>query len=147
MNRTQKETIVNLICMLFNIGIVFYLFVSLFVLKRLPGGFDFFCVLVAVILILIGVVIFLRRKQSPTETDSDERDGLIKKRAVMVSFVSGWLLLAAASVIPRFVVGVDGMVPVWLLPIINITVFLLAMVVYCVAVLVQYGLENKGEKS
>ena len=145
MNKTQKEAIVNLICMLFNIGIVFYLFVSLFVIKRFPGGFDFFCVLVAVILILIGAVIFIRRKQSPAEIDSDERDGLIKKRAVMVSFVSGWLLLAAASVIPRFVVGMDGMVPVWLLPIINITVFLLAMVVYCVAVLVQYG--RGGQKS
>ena len=138
MNKSQREAVINLICMLFNIGIVFYLFVSLFIMKRFPGGFDLFCVLAAAILMLVGAFVFIRRKQSPAEIDSDERDGLIKKRAVMVSFVSGWLLLAAASVIPRFVVGMDGMIPVWLLPIINITVFLLAMVIYCVAVLVQY---------
>jgi len=146
MNKTQKEAIVNLICMLFNLGIFIYLFVSLFVIKRFPGGFDFFCVLAAASLIVIGGFVYIRRKQSPAEVDSDERDGLIKKRAVTVSFVSSGLLLAAASVIPRFVVGMDGMVPVWLLPFINITVFLLAMVVYCVAVLVQYGWGGKSGK-
>ena len=146
MNKTQKEAIVNLICMLFNIGIVIYLYISLFVIKRLPGGFDLFCVLIAAILLIVGAFVYIRRKQSPAEVDSDERDGLIKKRAVMVSFVSGWILLAAASVIPRFVVGMDGMVPVWFLPFINITVFLLAMVVYCVAVLVQYIYGGKSGK-
>lgn len=139
MNKTQKEAIINLICMLFNIGIILYLYVSLFVIKRFPGGFDLFCVLAMAILIMVGAFVYIRRKQSPAEIDSDERDRLIKKRAVMVSFVSGWLLLAAASVIPRFIVGMDGMVPVWLLPFINITVFLLAMVILCVAVLIQYG--------
>jgi hypothetical protein len=57
-------------------------------------------------------VIWLRRKQSPKEVDSDERDKLIQSRAVLVAFVSVWILLFAVSIIPRLVLGEDGSIPV-----------------------------------
>ena len=138
MNKTQKEAWVNLICMLFNMGIIASLFVSLFIIRRFPNAFDAFCVIAFGIIMVVGSFIFIRKKQSPKEVDSDERDSLLKKRAVMISYVSGWLLLAAASVIPRFIVGQDGWIPVWSLPFINIIVFLLALSIYNIAVLIQY---------
>ncbi len=91
--------------------------------------------------------VWLRIKQSPAEVNSDERDELIKKRAVLVSFASVWILLIAATIIPWFAVGQDGSIPVCLLPIINFGVFLIVMLVHSIAVLVQYGWGGKdGEK-
>ncbi len=78
-----------------------------------------------------------------SEVESDERDDLIKKRAVIASFVTVWILLAGVTVVPRFVVGIKGLIPVWLLAFINLGVFLGAVLVYLVAVLVQYGWGGK----
>ena len=45
------------------------------------------------ILLFMGIsAVFLRMKQSPAEVDSDERDSLIKKRAVSACFVSVWII-------------------------------------------------------
>ena len=147
MNKTQKVAWFNLVGILLCFAVLGHLFVEIFILKRLPEGFGRFFGLLAYCLLLGGAFIFLRRKQSPAEVDSDERDNLIKKRAVIASFVSVWVLLAAATIIPRFVVGVEGSIPVWLLAFINLGVLLIALLVYSVAVLVQYGWRDKdGEK-
>lgn len=90
--------------------------------------------------------VWLRIKQSPTEVNSDERDELIKKRAVLVSFAAVWILLIATTIIPWFAVGQDGSIPVCLLPIINFGVFLIVALVHSVAVLIQYGWGGKDEK-
>jgi len=100
-----------------------------------------------VILFFMGIsAVLLRIKQSRAEVDFDERDNSIKKNAVLVSFVSLWVLLFAASIIPGFVAGDAGSIPVCLLPIINFGVFLIVMLVYSVAILVQYGWEIKEKK-
>ena len=93
-----------------------------------------------VILFFMGIsAVLLRIKQSRAEVDFDERDNSIKKNAVLVSFISLWVLLFAASIIPSFVAGDAGSIPVCLLPIINLGVFLIVMLVYSTAILVQYG--------
>jgi len=147
MNKTQRGALINLIGALFNIGIVMLLFTRIVILKSLPGIPD--AVLVFVVCGIAGVacILFYRKKQSAVEVESDERDSLIKKRAVMVSFVSTFLFLAIASIVPGFIVGGGGSIPVFLLPIINVCVLVLAMLVYSVAVLVQYYTGSKGEKS
>ena len=106
-------------------------------------------ILLSILLILgfLGMsAIFIFRKQSPAEVAFDERDNLIKKKAVRVSFVSLLILLFAASIVPSIIVGDWGSIPASLLPIINFNVFLIAMLIYSIAVLVQYG-RSKGEKS
>ena len=46
-----------------------------------------------VILFFMGIsVVLLRIKQSRAEVDFDERDNSIKKNAVLVSFISLWVL-------------------------------------------------------
>lgn len=93
-----------------------------------------------VILFFMGIsAVLLRIKQSRAEVDFDERDNSIKKNAVLVSFISLWVLLFTASIIPSFVAGDEGSIPVCLLPIINLGVFLIVMLVYSAAILVQYG--------
>ena len=100
-----------------------------------------------ILVFLAGGVAFVHWKRKPSEVNFDERDNSVRKNAVLVAFVSLWVLLFAASIIPSFVAGDEGSIQVCLLPIINIGVFLIVMLVYSVAVLVQYGWGNKGEIS
>jgi len=93
-----------------------------------------------------GGVAFVHWKRKPSNVDFDERDNSVRKNAVLVAFVSLWLLLFAASVIPTFVAGDAGSIQVCLLPIINIGVFVVVMLVYSVAVLVQYNWRKKGNE-
>jgi len=147
MNKTQKTAWFNLASALLCIVISVWVAIEILVLHRIPEGIIRFWPVPVFCLFMAVSIILLRRRQSPAEVDSDERDNLIKKRAVIVSFVSVWILLFAASIIPRFIVGEKGTIAVWLLPIINLGVLLIVMLVYSVAVLVHYGREGKGEKS
>ncbi len=96
---------------------------------------------------LAGGVTFVDWKRKPSNVDFDERDNSVRKNAVLVSVVSLWILLFASSIIPSFVAGDEGSIQVCLLPIINLGVFVVVMLIYSLAVLVQYGRRAKGEKS
>ena len=147
MNKTQKGSWYAISISLLSLALGIYMIVEIAVLRRSPEGFGRFFWLPAFLLITGIAIFFIRKKQSPVEVDSDERDNLIKKRAVLAAFVSVWIILSAVTIIPRFIVGSDGSVPIWLLPIINIGVFYIVLLVYSVAVLIQYGWGDKnGEK-
>jgi len=139
MNKTQKIAWFNLMGTLLCLALGIYIAVEVFILRRLPEGFGRFWGLPAFWLVTGIAIIFLRKKHSPAEVDCDERDNFIKRRVVLASFVSVWILLFTSSMIPRFIVGKDGSIPVWTLPIINLGVFFIVMLVYSAAILVQYG--------
>ncbi|MHC4068043.1 MAG: hypothetical protein ACYS18_01765 [Planctomycetota bacterium] len=145
MNRTQKSAWCMLMASLFLIFFGILLFVEIAVLKSF---FTFLHRFIALILVCLFVpyLIFLLKKQSPTEVESDERDRLIMKRAILASFVSVWIMLAGVCIIPRFIVGETGAIPVYVLTFINLGIFMIAMLVYNVAVLVQYGWGGKDEQ-
>jgi uncharacterized membrane protein YwzB len=140
MNKTQKGAWVSLIISLLFIAInIWAMSTSNFNLtdfeqrtsRGLPMWLGF--------IVAVAAVVFMRRKQSPAETGSDERDELIKRRAVLVSFVAVWVLLIIACVIPRFIVGKDGSIPVSILPLIVLGIVLIVLSIFSAAVLVQYG--------
>ncbi len=145
MNKTQKGAWFSLAAGLTCIASFGDIFVQFFILKKLPGLTGIWPLLAAYCMLLGIPIIFLRKKQSPTEVDRDERDSLIEKRAVIAAFVSVWILLFAATIIPRFIVGIDGAIPVWSLAFINVGIVLVVLFVYSLAVLVQYGRGSKEE--
>jgi hypothetical protein len=147
MNKTQKGAWFGMASSLFCIGLVSYGGIRIFVFKSMPGCLGVFWTLGIYCVFMVISMFFLRKKQSPGEVEADERDKAIMKRAVLACFISVWVLLATVSVIPRLVVGIDGSIPVWLIPIMNLGVMFAAMLVYSVAVLVQYGWSGKGERS
>ena len=138
---------VNLATLLLFLVMGAYMTVEIVVMRRVPDGLGRFFWLPAFLLITGIAIYFIRRKQSPAEVDSDERDEVIKKRAVLAAFVSVWIVLLTLSVIPRFIVGPDGSIPIWLLPILNVGVFYIVFLVYSVAVLIQYSRQAKGQSS
>jgi Na+/melibiose symporter-like transporter len=148
MNKTQKGA-------WFTLGVAILLLVFLAIIYAgmlAPGGRTAGIGLVIIwsgfiLVFLAGGAAFVHWKRKPSNVDFDERDNSVRKNAVLAAFVGLWVLLFAASIIPSFVAGDAGSIQVCLLPIINICVFVVVMLIYSVAVLVQYGSGGKGDKS
>ena len=143
MNKTQKGAWFSLAGALLFIILCTYLGVDMFIMRRLPNKNLAWAVAIFCVLFVGAGLVWSRRKRSPTEADSDERDKFIEKRAVLVSFISVWVLLAAETIIPRFIIGLDGSIPVWMLAIMNVAILYVAMAIYYAAVLIQYGWGGK----
>ena len=147
MNKTQKGAWFTLVVGLLCFAIIIYTVVKIFIFKSLPEGFGIFWPLASVWLLIGTTIFFMRKKQSPVEVKSDERDNLIQKRAALVCFVLVWILLIISYVILWHIVGLDGSIPLYILPFIYLGVFFAAILVYNVAVLVQYGWGGGGNKN
>jgi len=144
MNKTQKMAWFSLAIFSFSIVLAGYNFYCEFVAKKLPdsflgrhwSAFVFFA-------IFIPTIILLRKKQSPAEVDSDERDALIRKKALLTSYTSVWILFIISILILCLVIGPNGTMAVWVFPLIILEVFFIAMIIYSIAILVQYGWGGK----
>jgi uncharacterized membrane protein len=123
-----------------------YVFFQLFVLKKTPGFAGRFLPLAVLILVGGTLFIWVLKRQSPKEPGADERDKLIDNRAAMAAFVSALIVFLAISGIPRLVLGDDGCIPAWSLPLINFGAFIIVTMIYFAAILIQYGCGPKGEK-
>ena len=77
----------------------------------------------------------------------DERDRLINRRAALAGFGTSYLLVGLACMIPFFILGPKASISVIWLPYIFGVAGLGMFFVHSVAILVQYGWRNKGEKS
>jgi len=146
MNRMQKIAWVNLIgCFLvaMQIGFLAYLMLTPSKVKYLKAA----AVLLPGILVLfIGYFCFiLRKKQSPAEPDVDERDKLISIKAAQVALISLCILLYIATAIPILMFGIDGSLPLYMLPLINVSIFMIALTIYNATILILYGRGNKWE--
>ena len=148
MNKTQKNAWFSLAIFSFSIALAGYNFYCEFVVKKLPDSFlSRHWSVLAFLVIFIPAMILLRKKQSPAEVDSDEQDVLIRKKALVASYTSVWILFIISILILWLAIGPGGTIAVWLFPFIILEVFFIAMIIYSIAILVQYGRESKGEKS
>ncbi|MHC4665189.1 MAG: hypothetical protein ACYS9T_04425 [Planctomycetota bacterium] len=93
-----------------------------------------------------SLFVFLRRKQRRAEVNSDERDKLISRRALIATYFCLWCLLIAICVIPQFVIGQEHRIPLGLLPLVLLGIMIMCNLVYSAAILVQYGRGQKGDK-
>lgn len=147
MNRTQKIAWFTLGMSILLLAFGAILFRSMFTPGDKTAGVPLVKVWVWVILVLsVGGAVLVYWKRKPSEVGCDERDRSIKKNAVFVSFISLLFLMVAASLIPSFIVPETGSIPVCFLPVINISVFPIVMLVYSLAILIQYGWGGKNHE-
>jgi hypothetical protein len=151
MNKTQKGAWFNIAGTIVVFALAFYATFQITIHKPSNNGSPErilpYVFIIFFLLYIITGIIFLRKKQSPNEPESDERDKQIKQRAWIAALISTWVIFLAASVVPQFFVGLDGSIPVWLLPIVTVSLFYPVLFVYAVAILIQYGWTGKGDKS
>jgi hypothetical protein len=139
MNRAQKTALGALVIMSLTLTMTSYMFYQLFVLKKTPVGFAGRFLPLAVLILVGGtLLVWTFKRQSPREVKADERDKLIDNRAAMAAFISALIVFLAISGIPRLVLGDDGCIPAWSLPLINFGAFIIVTMIYFAAILVQY---------
>ncbi len=139
MNRAQKTALCALVFLLSSFIVISYVFFHILVLKKTPVTFaGRFLPLAVLIIVNVPLLIWRFRRQSPREIATDERDKLIDNRAAMAAFVSALIVFIAVSGIPRLILGDNGCIPAWSLPLINIGAFIIVAMIYFAAILVQY---------
>lgn len=77
----------------------------------------------------------------------DERDTLINRRAALAGFGASYLLVGLSCMIPFFIFGPKASISVTWLPMIFMGAGLSLFFFHSVAILIQYGWRDKGEKS
>ena len=92
-------------------------------------------------------VVYLRKKHSACEVDYDERDIIIKQKAIFASYITLWILVLVGSTIPPLLYE-RGMIAnlailVYMLPVTVFLMFIIVMLVYSLAILIQYGRQEK----
>ena len=138
MNKTQKGAwvvlVLTAVLLIFSVTIPLAWFSEVLALRTLPLLFF------ALIWIVMGLsFIFLRKKQSRSEVDFDERDVAIKRKAFFAAYITLWILILIACIISIAILGEEGSIKVVFLPIIIFGLFLFCTLAYSVTILVQYG--------
>ena len=147
MNRTQKNALSALMFLLLTNTMFVYVFFRLFVLKNTPDTFVGRFLPLAILILTSGaLLIWTLKRQSSGEVSADERDKLIDNKAGFAAFISALFVFPIAAVIPRLILGENGCVPAWLLPLINFGAFIILTMIYFVAILLQYTSGRGNDK-
>lgn len=149
MNKAQKMACFNLTYSLLGIalGVCVYMHIK-------TAGFNqstIWAYLNRVWLLLFMIIpplsyFYLRKKQSSSEVDFDERDRAIKIKAKAVSFFALWAMLFVLAFFAMFYPGENGSIPVFILPIVFCGLVVFCTFTHSLGVLVQYRRGGKGEK-
>ena len=91
----------------------------------------------------LGPSIFKKDKGNIT---FDERDKLIKEKAKLAGFTASFLFAGLACMTPFFIFGPKASISVSWLPNIWMGTFMIAFFVHSVAILIQYGREEKSHE-
>jgi hypothetical protein len=146
MNKWQKEARFTLIIMglalALSLSAVFVLrYVFDFKWHNAMGGFGFIGLLG---LSRVDLSMFRINKKKPP---LDERDLLIKRKAMIAAYWGFWPIFVLMAMAPFFVYGPNGKVPAtypcWM---VFVGMFVV-ITLYSIAILNEYGWRDKGEKS
>jgi hypothetical protein len=146
MNRAQKTARFNLIVILTalvlsTIAVSVLYFVVGLPMRRAFAGFGFIGICG-----LMGLSPLLYKKERD-KVRFDERDLMILRNASLVAYSIFWVLFVLAAMIPFFVLGPKGMVPVEYLAAMVFGGMIIVFLVQSVITLGAYGWREKGEKS
>jgi hypothetical protein len=139
MNRTQKSAWFGVIVPCFPIA--WFLCAGI-----LTNSLLLYLMPVVVFLILAPAVMFivLGKKQSPTEVATDERDYMIRTKAMLAGFISVFVMLAVMCSTMILLSNDKTMVDAYMTIPFSVLIFIISIAVYSIAILVQYGREVKS---
>jgi len=80
------------------------------------------------------------------KVEFDERDRLINMRAVLGAYSLFWLIFTAACMVPWFIIGPSGSIPVNVLPMMLMAIAMILTLIHSVLILFQYGRKEKNHE-
>jgi hypothetical protein len=146
MNRSQKIAWMMFVETILLIGFFFFLYYQISIRNEL-SIFKLRLWALLFFVIVGSFLVFIFKKRNKTTVVSDERDVLIEKRAFVAAYLSSLMLLPAGLLVLQLLLGLRGTIEIWLLTLVMFLILQLTILVYSVAILVQYGRGSKGEKS
>ncbi len=144
MNRYQKLAWWNLIVITFTIIITT---AAIAIEFHIRGYSELGLYFIAPLVLLRFNPFLCKKPQSEGGVVSDERDSFIVKRAVSFAYTTFWIVFFLSSFLLFIFLGPRSSVPTITLPLMAFGGALFMKIVFSVAILVQYGRGNKGEKS
>ncbi len=146
MNRYQKIAWFNLIVIAVTIIVTS---IAVTIEFRMRGYSEIGLWFVGILVLLQYTPKMFKKPQSEGGVVSDERDTLIVKRALSFAYTSFWIVFAVSSLAVHILKGMgpDSSIPTITLPLMVFAGALFMKIVCSVAILVQYGRGNKGDKS
>ena len=138
MNRAQKEAWFGLF-----LGIPLILIPSgVFILISFDKGASYSAPFIFVYLASMSLLPWLFRLfayRNKKQVNYDERDQLIEKRATLISHFFFWLYFVIFLIIPWWITGSNGSIPVIALPIILIGGLSIFVFIQSLTILILYG--------
>jgi len=144
MNRAQKIAWFNLIVIVASLdisGTAIGILTIVYGMPKALGGLGFLGILG---LIGLSPILFFKKQG---QLGFDERDLLIYNRASLVAYSLFWVFFTAACMVPWLVFERGARIPVVVLPCMLAGGFVIVQLIQSIAILIQYGWRNKGEKS
>ena len=134
MNRTQKSAWFGLVVPVFPV-------VWCFCVGMLTNNLLLTLVPMIIFLMLAPVIMFfvIGKKQSPAEVATDERDNIIRSKALLAGFISVFVMLIVLCSVMISASNEYCMVNAYMSVPLSVLTFLVAVAVYSAAILVQYG--------
>jgi hypothetical protein len=145
MNRTQKGAWFGLVVPCF--PVVWYICVGTLTHNlqlKLSIQLTFMPILVFLLLFPVVMFFVIGKKQSPAEVASDERDYMIRAKALLAGYISVLAMLVVLCTIMVLASNDELMVPALSVIPFSLLIFLISIAVYSIAILVQYGREGKS---
>lgn len=105
----------------------------------------FFIIIPAVLLLL--ATFFINRKRKNAEAEIDERDRFIIRKALIATFVSICVIPIVACAVAIFALEPEATILVRCFPVIIYFAYIIFILIFSAAILIQYGRSDKGEKS
>lgn len=134
MNRTQKAAWFGLVVPCFPIAwsLCVGILTNSVLLMVLP---------MVIFLLIAPVVMFfvIGKKQSPAEVASDERDYMIRTKALLAGFISVFIMLIFLCSVMILTANDEAMVNAYMSIPLSVLIFLISIAVYSAATLLQYG--------
>ncbi len=146
MNRWQKIAWYNLIVIVTVFTLSGVAIGTLAIIVGMPGALGGLGLLGFLGFLGLTPIIF-RKKKGGLKIDFDERDQVIWMRATVGAYSVFWLVFTAACMIPWFIIGPKGTIPIYVLPAMLAGGFVIVQLIQSIAILIQYRWGAKGEKS
>jgi hypothetical protein len=145
MNRAQKIAWFTLVVLALALGLSVAASCAAYFIfglsaKRAASGFAFMGIMG-----FLGLIPILFKKDK-AGVQFDERDLTIHRNATIAAYATFWVLFVAAAMVPWFIIGPDGTIPVNYLPWMVFGAMCVVQLVQAIVTLGQYGWTGKGEK-
>ncbi|MCD6394941.1 MAG: hypothetical protein J7M40_15735 [Planctomycetes bacterium] len=114
-------------------------------IKTDPLLSNLFFIIIPVVLLLLAFF-FINRKRNNAEAEIDERDRFIARRALIATFVSICVIPIVACAVAIFALEPQATIQIRIFPLILYFTYIIFILIFSVAILVQYGWGGKDGK-